>query len=327
MVLKNKKIAITGGAGLIGSFLAERLLTFGSKVVIVDDFSKGSLSNLKPIIKYLDIRKGDLENLSFARDSLNDAEIIFHLASRAYGVGYGNGRHLEILMHNERITNNIISVSKLILPEHMLITSSSCIYDDEGPDLIPELPIFNGLPENVNRGYGWAKRFLEQKALILAQESKIPITIVRPFNIYGEHYRWVGEFSQAIPMLIKKILDKNSEIEVWGSGKQKRSYIHADDCARAMIHLVKKRWTKSPVNIGTEIAISIQELVELICSMSNLYPKIIYNILKPEGRIIKSSDMSVFNEALNDFEFNVGIEEGIGRMLNWYKNYNFDTNV
>src|SRR5262249_43582021 len=144
-----------------------------------------------------------------------------------------------LLQHNERITNNLISALARQPLVHLLVASSSCIYPDDGPETIPELPLFEGEPEIANWGYGWAKRFLEQKSTMLARETGIPVTIVRPFNIYGERYRWVDTASQAIPMLVKKVLDGDDPVVVWGSGKQRRNYLHAGECADAMLGLVE----------------------------------------------------------------------------------------
>ena len=92
-------------------------------------------------------------------------------------------------MHNEKITNNLLEVFENSKPYKILVTSSSCVYKDNGPDLISERYLFDQEPEIVNRGYGWAKRFLEQKFLLLSEISNINLKIVRPFNIYGERYR------------------------------------------------------------------------------------------------------------------------------------------
>ena len=101
--------------------------------------------------------------------------------------------------------------------------SSSCVYDDNSPDYTPELEVFHGKPETANKGYGWAKRFLEQKATLFSEEMNIPIVIPRPFNIYGEKYCWAGEYSQAIPMLVKRILDGDNPyiyLGLWKSDKK-----------------------------------------------------------------------------------------------------------
>ena len=204
MNLHDRKVVVTGGAGLIGSFLTERLVSAGARVVVADDFSKGRREFLGRVIGAIEVREGDLEDKEAMDRALEGAEIVFHLASRAFGVGYSAGNHLSILDHNERITNNLIRTLSRKRIEWLAVASSSCVYPDHGPDLLAELPVCTGEPEAANWGYGWAKRMLERKAQLLAREQGLPVTIMRPFNIYGEHYAWVGSRSQAIPMLTKK---------------------------------------------------------------------------------------------------------------------------
>lgn len=316
----NMKVTITGGAGLIGSYLADELAAVGAHVVVIDDFSKGLRSNLACCADRIEIREGNLEDPAFAADSLSDADIVFHLASRAYGIGYAQGHHLETMAHNELITNNLIAALTLNRPKHLVVASSSCVYRDDGPDTVAEVQVFEGEPEMANWGYGWAKRFLEQKCVILSRETGIPVTIVRPFNIYGERYRWVGAYSQAIPMLVKRILDGEDPVVVWGSGRQRRTYIHAHDCARIMKRLAEIAHTDGPINIGLEETVSIRELAELICKVSGRNPSIGFDITKPEGRFIKSADASRLRTVLGDFPIvTVDLEEGLRRMLGWYR--------
>tara|TARA_B100000886_G_scaffold340495_1_gene310487 strand:- start:4368 stop:5342 length:975 start_codon:yes stop_codon:yes gene_type:complete len=317
--LGKKEIFVTGGAGLIGSFLCEILLKSGYKVFVVDDFSKGQLKNLKHIESKIEIIEADLQDLSQTQKSLTKAKNVFHLASRAYGVGYSSKNHIETLIHNEKITNNLLEVFEVSKPDNLLITSSSCVYMDEGPDLIEERKLFENDPEKVNRGYGWAKRFLEQKFLLLSEINNFRLKIVRPFNIYGERYRWVGEYSSAIPMLVKKILDDEDPLYAWGSGNQRRSYMHAYDCSRIMLKIMEKTDKNITVNIGTNQTVSISEMVNLICKLSGKKPNIIFDTSKPEGRFIKSSDTTLLNSIIKEEITTIEIEDGIRRMIGWYK--------
>jgi nucleoside-diphosphate-sugar epimerase len=167
---------------------------------------------------------------------------------------------------------------------------------------------------------GWAKRILEYKAKIYMRETGIPITIVRPFNIYGERYNWVGQNSQAIPMLTKKICDREDPIIVWGSGEQRRTYIHAEDAARIMMRFVENGFTKQPINIGLEETISVKELVKQIAKSADIDVNLVFDKTKPEGRLVKSADSKLMKQALGkDFKIEVDIEEGLKRMVNWYK--------
>lgn len=316
---KQDEIYVTGGAGLIGSFLCEILVEKGYKVFVIDDFSKGQIKNLKNILNKIEIIEADLQELFYARKALSGAKTIYHLASRAYGVGYSSKNHLETLIHNEKITNNLLEIFETTKPKKVMIASSSCVYMDNGPDLISERNLFENNPEEVNKGYGWAKRFLEQKFLLLAEFSNLNLKIVRPFNIYGERYKWVGEYSSAIPMLVKKIMDNENPINAWGSGKQRRSYMHASDCARIMNKIMDLDEDNITVNIGTEETISIAELVALICKLSNKNPSICFDTRKPEGRFIKSSDSSYLRKLIKSQLTTVKIEEGVMKMLDWYQ--------
>lgn len=322
MDLRSKRIVVTGGAGLIGSFVTERLVAAGAHVVVADDFSKGRRSYLQDVSSNIEIREGDLENPAFFDLALDQAEVVFHLASRAHGIGYSAGNHLTILEHNERVTSNLLSALRRRPVQHLLIASSSCVYPDDGPDTIPELPIFEREPELANLGYGWSKRFLEQKALLYARETGLRITIARPFNIYGERYTWLGDKSQAIPMLVKKVVDGQDPVVIWGSGRQRRNYLHSIDCAEAMVGLVEAGWIDGPVNIGTEDTVTMFELIEAICKVAGRQPKIVCDASKPEGRSIKSADSTRLRQALPGFLPSISLEAGLRRMLGWY-NMNF----
>ena len=316
----HEEVFVTGGTGLIGSFLCEILINKGYKVYIIDDFSKGQIENLRNIENKVEIIQADLQDITQARKSLSKAKNIYHLASRAYGIGYSSKNHIETLLHNEKITNNLLEVFSDSKPENVLITSSSCVYKDEGPNTISERYLFEENPEEANKGYGWAKRFLEQKFILYSELNRINLKIVRPFNIYGERYKWVGEYSSAIPMLVKRILDNEDPLYAWGSGNQRRSYMHAYDCARLMNIIMENIKGDTIVNIGTEETISVSDLVYKICKVSGKNPKIIFDTSKPEGRFVKSSDTTQLQKIIRDNKITtIGIDEGLKKMIVWYK--------
>ena len=317
--LRNAVCAVTGGGGLIGSFLVDNLVARGARVIVVDDFSKGRRASLAHHGDTITIRKIDLERPGRAVAALDGADFVFHLASRAYGVGHGAGRHMEILAHNEAITNNLRDAVARLRARHLPVTSSCCVHRDDGPDTVPELALCDGNPERANLGYGWAKRFLEQKALLLAAQTGIDLTIVRPFNIYGERYAWVGESSQAIPMLTHKVMSGADPVVIWGSGEQRRTYLHASDCAAVMAGLVAAGWTDGPVNIGLAETVSVKELVTMLCRLAGRSPELVCDASKPEGRFVKSSDPARLLTALPDFAPRVSLEAGLERMIAWHR--------
>ena len=111
----------------------------------------------------------------------------------------------------------------------------------------------------------------------------------------------------------------DSEIEIWGSGNQRRSYLHATDCAHAIVELAKIKHHGSPINIGTNDTISVLELAKTICRLSGKSPVLRVNPRKPEGRNVKSSNMSRLLETLPDFSPTISLEEGLTRMFRWYE--------
>jgi nucleoside-diphosphate-sugar epimerase len=318
MNLADKAVTVTGGAGLIGSFLTNRLVAAGARVVVADDFSKSRREFLASAASQIEIREGDLEQIDAMQKALAGTEVVFHLASRAFGIGYSAENHLAIVQHNERITNNLLHVLARRPIEHLLVASSSCVYPDDAPTPLSERLLFTGEPESANSGYGWAKRFLEQKMTLLARHTGVPLTIVRPFNIYGEHYRWVGEASQAIPMLVKKVMGGVDPLVIWGSGNQRRNYLHAVDCADAMAGLVECGFTGT-VNIGTEETVSLRDLGERICCLAGTNMQLVYDLEKPEGRVVKSADSTRLRVAYPGFRVSISLDEGLRRMLGWYR--------
>lgn len=319
MKSKRKKIAVLGGAGLIGSYLVEHLVKKGHTVVVIDDFSKGKISNLYNVKNDIEIRNINLETKKNLHTAIKDCTIFFHLASKAYGIGYSKKNNKEIFSHNEKITNNIISSLDKLKINYFQCVSSSCVYDDEGPNKIREEIEPIGNPEKANLGYGLAKRLLERKLKAMSKILKFPLTIVRPFNIYGERYNWLGEYSQAIPMLVKKVMESKKNIEIWGTGKQRRNYIHAKDCAEIMYLIFKKKFTKSPVNIGYENTTSLKNLVKKICIAAEKNPKFIFNTKKPEGRFVKSSNSKLLKKITSNYNPKIDIDSGLKLMIGWYK--------
>ena len=315
----NKKVVVTGGAGLIGSHLTEILVQKKFEVTVIDDFSTGNIKNLNHIKDKIKLVKGNLEDKSFCMNVLKGFDQVFHLASRAYGIGYSEKNHLKLLIHNENITNNLIHAFRKFKPKEILIVSSSCVYDENGSYSPNEVSLFKGLPEMANMGYGWAKRFLEQKFKLLVEEIDAKLFVVRPFNIYGHRYCWKGEYSQAIPMIVKRVLDKENPINIWGSGKQQRSYVHASDCAELIYMIMNSNHHSFPINLGGYDTVSIKKLVEIICKVYNSQSRVIFDHSKPEGALLKKSDFDQIIKIFPDYKYKITLKEGISKMQNWYQ--------
>jgi nucleoside-diphosphate-sugar epimerase len=317
---QGRSVAVTGGLGLIGSFLCQELGARGARVIVIDDESKGSWRYVPDLRQKVTYRQVDLAIPQQAIAAVEGAEYVFHLASRAYGVGFSQKNNFEMFRFNDLVNTNVLDAIARHQPKQALVVSSSCVYSDEGPTPMSDCQPISGEPERVNWGYGWAKRILEQKAVIYQKETGVPITVVRPFNIYGEHYNWVGDNSQAIPMLTKRVMEKEKPMVIWGSGNQRRNYVHAHDCARVMLQLVENGYHERPINLGREETVSVRDLVLRLASIAGVELELLCDRSKPEGRFIKSADSNLLLAALGDgFQWHVDLHEGLKRMVGWYQ--------
>jgi nucleoside-diphosphate-sugar epimerase len=119
-------------------------------------------------------------------------------------------------------------------------------------------------------------------------------------------------------MQVKKVMDGDDPVVVWGSGTQRRNYLHALDCADAMAALVEGGFTGA-VNIGTEDTVTLRDLVDAICRIAGRRPAIVTDRQRPEGRRVKSSDATLLRTACPQFQPTVSLEQGLGHMIGWYR--------
>ncbi len=145
------------------------------------------------------------------------------------------------------------------------------------------------------------------------------VTIVRPFNPYGGHYRWGSEDrAHVVPALVKRIMDGEDPVIVWGSGRQRRNLLHASDATRLIMQVIERSPAALPVNIGYDDDITIAELVDLICEVTSKHPKIVFDRSKPEGRFRKCADAKRLRDLTEGYVPQISLREGLTEMAEWY---------
>lgn len=323
---RTKETLVTGGCGNIGSYLVEQLVQQEANVTVVDNLESGDVRNLNGVKNEIEFINADLINFDTCVDVSKTADVVFNLAGRTHGVGYSDEHHGEMLFHNTVSQFNVLEAARRTDVERVLVTSSSCIYPDDAPVPTPEFPTLKGHPEEGNEGYGWAKRMGELQGSYYHNEYDIDVAICRPFNIYSPRYVWRGEDnSHVIPALVKRVLDGEDPLTVWGSGNQKRNFLHAYDAAQLMLTITKEYACADPVNIGFEDEVTIQELVTLICDVANKNPEIEFDTSKPEGSPRKCADSSLLRRVSDGYTPKISLREGIQEMIDWYRNTFSDT--
>lgn len=316
---QRKKVLVGGGCGFLGSYLVPQLIETGADVTVVDNLENGYIDNLEPVADQIEFIKADLHDPVACSIVSANKDLVINLAAKALGMDYSRAHHGEMLVYNLLCTLTLLEAARKNNVERYVILSSSCVYPDNAPIPTPELDVFTGLPESVNEGYGWAKRIQELAGMYYARDYGMKVTIVRPFNLYGANYQWSSEEkAHVIPALIKRIMNGMDPLVVWGSGKQRRNFLHGSDTSRLIIKIIEKDLIATSINIGYDEDTSIAELVDLICEVGGVSPKIIYDTSKPEGHFRKCADATLLRKVTDGYVPRVSLREGIAEMVEWY---------
>jgi len=316
---KNAKVLVTGGAGFIGSHLVEFLVEEGAKVTVVDNLERGKFENLKNVEKDINFIKIDLRNLDNCKEVCKGQEVVFNMAAKVTGIEYNITHHKNIFENNILLQIFPLKAAHEMGVQRFCQVSTACVYPHDATVPTPESEGTRGEPEPTNSGYGWAKRMGERLAEYYAQETDMEIVIVRPFNAYGPRDYYDEKTSHVIPALIKKVMDGNNPVVVWGSGNQSRVFVHAKDFAKGIM-LVTERYTKAdPVNIGHDEETKIKDLLKKIQDMTGIHNEVFYDTTKPEGHLRRAADITKLRNATNGLIPFISLEEGLEEMIQWYK--------
>lgn len=313
---KGKNVLVTGGTGFIGSYVSEQLLKKGS-VVSVTTHSK-NLENIKHLRSGVKVIKADLTTLEDSIKATKGQEIVLNLAAKVAGVQYKIDHPATMFLGNFEIAKNILEASLKNKVERVLITSSPTIYSKEAEIPTKEEDGFLGEPDHVNRGYGWGKRASEILARFYFEEYGLKVAITRPYNTYGSRDHFDPAISHVIPGIIYRVFHGENPLVVWGSGKQTRAFIYAEDFARGLIEVTEKYAVADPINIGTDEEISIGDLAKLIVDISGKKVKIHFDTSKPDGILRSNCDTSKAKKKLG-FVSKISLREGLEKTIAWYK--------
>jgi nucleoside-diphosphate-sugar epimerase len=311
-----KKILVLGAGGFIGSHLVRRLKLEGHWIRAVD-------------LKYPEFCQtvadefiiGDLREQEVCRNIVTeDIDEIYQLAADMGGAGYiFTGEHDADIMHNSAAIN--LNIAEQIISKNIkrvFYSSSACMYpayNQEDPDnpLCSEESAYPAAPDSE---YGWEKLFSERLYLSLMKNYGVQVRVARYHNIFGPQGTWAGGREKAPAALCRKVAEatNGTHIEVWGDGKQTRSFLFIDECVEATIRLMNSDFS-GPVNIGSEEMVSINQLAQLVIDISgkNLSIK---NIPGPEGVRGRNSDNTLIREKLG-WDYQQSLKQGIEITYNW----------
>jgi UDP-glucose 4-epimerase len=306
-------ILITGGAGFIGSHLAEKLLQNGHNISIIDNLSTGKFSNIRHLIKnpQFGYTIDSILNREVLEPLIKNSEQIYHLAA-AVGVKYIIDNPLLSLRTNIVGTENVLDFANMY-KKKVLVASTSEIYGKS--EKVPFKEDDDRLlgSTHISRwSYSSAKAVDEFLSLAYYREKKLPVVIVRCFNTVGP--RQTGQYGMVIPKMVKSAL-LDHPITIFGDGKQSRCFSYVDDVVDGMIKLMNNKKAEGQIfNIGSNQEITIEELAQKIKKMTGSHSKI---------EFIKYED--AYEDGFEDMRRRVPDLEKINKFIGFKPNYDLDS--
>jgi GDP-D-mannose 3', 5'-epimerase len=318
MDLKGKKVAVCGAGGFIGGHLVQSLLDGGADVVRAVD--------IKPIDEWYQTSR-NVENLSLdlkdkesAYIAAKGVEAIFQLAADMGGMGFiENNKALCML---SVLTNtHMLMAARDSGVERFFYSSSACVYNadkQKTPEVLPlkEEDAYPALPED---GYGWEKLFSERMCRHFEEDFGLQCRVARYHNVYGPLGTWTGGREKAPAAICRKVIEAKAsgrhEIEIWGDGKQTRSFMYIDDCTYGTRAIMESD-IREPINLGSSELVTINQLVDIAEDIAGVKLHRKYNLDAPKGVNGRNSDNTKIVEYLG-WEPSIRLRDGLARTYEW----------
>jgi len=303
---KDDKILVTGASGLLGRNLFEFLKGQGLNVVGTY-FSK----NVEGLTYC------DLTDLQQVKNIVKDVKYIFLLAAKTYGAGVMKDNPTALVTDTVAMNTNVLEAVKGTDIKKIMFVSSSVVYQDSFKPLQESDLDLNQDPYPLYMGVGWVKRYLEKVCEFYSQLG-LPINIVRPTSIYGKYDKYEEGKSHFVPAIIKRVLEKQDPLIIWGTGKDIKSLIYVDDIIRDMLKIFMNYDGVDAFNLCSDELMTVNDVVNNVIYYISHNSKPIYDITKPGSIPYKSLVRNKLDSILGKENY-TPFKVGIRNVIEWMK--------
>ncbi|MCP3979801.1 MAG: NAD-dependent epimerase/dehydratase family protein [bacterium] len=314
----DQTILIAGAGGFIGGHLVADLLRRGyTRLRAVDIKPFGEWYQRSPQV---DNRVLDLQSLGNCTESVNGCDVVYNLAADMGGMGFIENNK-ALCMLSVLINTHLLMAAKEVGAQRFFYASSACVYagykqkETDNPGLREE----DAYPADPEDGYGWEKLFSERMCRHFREDFGIETRVARFHNVYGPHGTFDGGREKAPAAICRKVIHSkmadSDSIEVWGDGKQTRSFMYIDDCLEG-IHRIMESEVRDPINLGSDEMVSINELVEIVERIQGRTLERRHNLDAPKGVRGRSSDNARISDLLG-WAPSISLRDGMARTYAW----------
>src|ERR1700730_12886830 len=298
--MKSEKIVVCGGGGFIGGHLAADLLRQGKKVRVVDVKPFEEWFQMFPESENLQL---DLQEKESCERAVADVDLVYNLAADMGGMGFIENNK-ALCMLSVLINTHLLMAVKDAGASRYFYASSACVYAADkqtDPDVtaLKEEDAYPALPED---GYGWEKLFSERMCRHYREDFGITTRVARYHNVYGPHGTYDGGREKAPAAICRKVIEAklsgNHEIEIWGDGKQTRSFMYIDDCVKAT-QLIMNCDYADPLNLCRRELVPLHQLFDPLEDVVGLKLKRHCKLSAPKGVNGRNSDISLIKKVFN----------------------------
>lgn len=310
-VFRGQRVLVAGGTGLIGREVAAQLVEGGAKVRIA---SLDDPARAHPGAEFMRV---DLTSADNCRTVCQGMEFVFNLLGVKGSPAAASGRPASFFVPTITMNTHLMEAARREGVAGFLFTSSVGVYAPA--EVLREDDVWKTFPSEHDRFAGWAKRMGELQAEAYRIEHGWDrVAVVRPANVYGPYDNFDLENATAVAALIKRAVDGENPLVVWGDGSAERDFVHAHDVARGIL-LVAERMPGHPVNLGSGEGVSIRRLVETIVDNLQPRPEVRWDVTRPTGD--KKRVMDISRARALGFEPSIPLERGIRETMEWYREH------
>jgi len=309
-----RKVLVAGAGGFIGHHLVNRLKREGCWVRGVDlklpMFQKSSADEFE----LADLRL--FESCARATRGVDD---VYQLAADMGGIGYITAYHAALSRNNILINSHMLEAARLAGVRRYFYSSSACVYPSQlqhAPEL-QALREAEAIPADPEKGYGWEKLFAEQLTSYFGEEYGLDVRIVRFHNIYGPLGTYDGGREKAPAAICYKLakVEDGGSIEIWGDGRQTRSFCYIDDCIEGVRRVMESGITQ-PLNVGSSEIVTVDGLVDTVAEIAGKHVAKVHDMSRPQGVRGRNSDNTALLRVLG-WEPSTSLEQGLSLTYEW----------
>jgi GDP-L-fucose synthase len=245
-------------------------------------------------------------------------QLVFHLAAEVGGIGANRANPGRYWYANLMMGAHVLELARVHEVEKLVIAGTVCSYPKNTPVPFSEDDLWNGYPEETNAPYGVAKKSVLVGAQAYRDQYGTDAVFLLPANLYGPRDNFDLDTSHVIPALIRKMLESENEVVLWGDGSPTREFLYVDDCAEGLLLAAEAYDGAEPVNLGTGVETSIRELAETIADLTGFTGEIVWDTSMPNGQPRRQLDASRA-ERLFGFRARTPLRDGLARTISWYR--------